>query len=160
MVATPEKAIVKQHFKSFYKRATKANIKGRIHEYVNDRIIRLFMKKVHERLINNRSGVHIKRIGYFYVHMVPFKVMHGKKLNRYQIAFVPTDRSIFKYWGMDFMFDSTIKKQVQERVKKGYRYLNMIKGVTKVDYFYLGAPKYSLRQYRKILMHKKHNNEI
>lgn len=160
MLVKAEKPIVKQHFKKFYKKATKHNMAGRIHEYVNDRIIRLFLKKVHERLINNRSGVHIKRIGYFYVHMVPFNIFYKKSLNKYQVAFVPTDKSIFKFWSMDFFFDARIGKRVQERVKNGYRYLNMIKGVTKEDNFYLGANYHALRQYHKILKHKKIHNEI
>lgn len=160
MLASAEKPVVKQYFKSFYKRATKHNKEERIHEYVNDRIIRLFLKKVHDRLINNRSGVHIRRIGYFYVHMVPFKPSLAKRLNRYQVAFVPTHNSIFKYWSMDFCFDITIRNKVQERIKNGYRYLNMINGVTTSDNFYLGATKYALRQYRKIKMHKKIHNEI
>lgn len=151
MLAKADRPIVKWDFRSYYKKVTKHERDKRLHEYTNDRIIRLFVKKVVDRIINNRSGVHINRIGYFYVHMIPFKlhIKYNGMPHRYQLAFVPTDRSIFKYWGMDFTFNSALKKAVQKRVKEGYRYLNMIKGVSKVDHFYLGVKGLALYQYKK-----------
>lgn len=135
--------VTKNKFRDFYKRSTVDNKKSRIHEHINDRIIRLFIKKLSHKLVNNRSGVHIKRIGYFYVHMIPFDTRWytSKRIHKFHPTFIPTDKSIFTTWSMDFHFSNHITEKIQSRVKEGYRYLNMINGVTTVDYFYLGNDK-------------------
>lgn len=151
MLSKAKKTVIGADFRNYYKKVTVNEKNKRLHEHENDRIIRLFIKKVQERLVENRSGVHIHRMGYFYVHMLPFNLLwnyKNKKVYKYQLAFIPTDNSIFKHWGMDFHFGRRINKEVQDRIKNGYRYLNMIRGLSRVDDYYLGVNKYSLRQHK------------
>ena len=153
MIARPKTTVYGNDFRNFYKRQTVDIKSQRLHDYENDRIIRLFLKKVRDRLINNPAGVHIKRIGYFYVHMIPFNLLwnyKGQKVHKYHPCFVPTDNSVFKFWTMDFHFTRSLVKSIRDRLKNGHRYLNMIKGVTVVDHFYLGANHYSWKQYKRI----------
>ena len=151
MLSKAKQTVLGADFRNYYRKVTAHEKNKRLHEYENDRIIRLFIKKIQERLLTNRSGVHIHRIGYFYVHMLPFNLLwnyKNKKVNKYQLAFIPTDNSIFKYWGMDFHFARKLNKEVQDRIKDGYRYLNMIKGLSRVDHYYLGVNRYSWYQYK------------
>ena len=125
-----------------YKRRTRDIIDQRLHEYVNDRIIMLFLKKIGEKLIEYRAGVHINKIGYFFVYRHPFKFpprVFPPHLRRYMFTFIPTENSIVKYWSMDFKFNKNLVEKLNANVKKGYRYLNLIMGVTKKEYMYLGA---------------------
>lgn len=154
--------IVRHDFRKFYRKATRDNIPKRLQDFENDRIIRLFLNKVSDRIATNKAGVHIKRIGYFYVHMIPFKfyTITTNLPYKYQLAFIPTDKSIFKFWGMDFQFSSPLQKKVQAMYKKGHRWLNMIQGVTKIDHFYLGAHNATKRQCKRINRYKKTENVI
>ena len=105
--------VLDKDFRNFYRKKTKNNIKKRLHHYDNDKIIRLFLKKIGDKMIENRSGVLINRIGYFFVYKHPFvfRTRIGMKhLKRYIPTFIPIENSIFKYWSMDFKF-STKKYQ-------------------------------------------------
>ena len=71
-LAPPTLKVLDKDFRNFYRKKTKNNIKKRLHHYDNDRIIRLFLKKVGDKMIENRSGVLINRIGSFFVYKHPF----------------------------------------------------------------------------------------
>lgn len=151
MLVKAEKTVFGRDFRKFYLNKTKNNKKNRLDDYENDRIIRLFINKLKTKLIEYPSGIHINRIGYFYVHMLPFNMMwnyKNQKVNKYHLTFVPTFRSIFKFWSMDFHFTRSLGERLQNRIKNGYRYLNMIRAVTKKDYYYLGVNKNSFIQYK------------
>lgn len=138
---------IDKDFRNFYRKET-VNIKHkRLHEYDNDRIIRLFLKKVSEKLIEYRAGVHINKIGYFFIYRHPFRFppSYRDHLKTYMPTFVPTEGSIFKYWSMDFKFVQSLQAKLQKNVKKGYRYLNMINGVSKKEYMYIGAVPNAIR---------------
>lgn len=148
-IAPHDIKVVNKDFRDFYRKET-ANIKHkRLHEYTNDRIIQLFMKKVTQGVIENRAGVHINKIGYFFVYRHPFvalsEINKFRYLKRYMPTFIPTENSIFKYWSMDFKFEYTVYKRIDEMLKKGVRYLNLMLGVTKADHMYLGAAKKAIR---------------
>lgn len=132
---------INKDFRDFYKKKTQDAKDRRLHEYENDRIIQLFLQKVSERLVENRAGVHINKIGYFFVYRHPFKFPPRSlpHLKSYMLTFIPTENSIFKYWSMDFKFDKGLVRKMEENVRKGYRYLNLMMGVTKREYMYLGA---------------------
>ena len=134
--------VLDKDFRNYYRKRTKDNTKNRLHHYDNDRIIRLFLKKVGDNIIKSRSGVLINRIGYFFVYRHPFifrTTLRGKHLKRYMPTFIPTENSIFKYWSMDFKFSTKIMEGIDNNIKNGYRYLNLMNGVSKTDYIYLGA---------------------
>ena len=134
--------VLDKDFRNFYRKKTKNNIKNRLHHYDNDKIIRLFLKKIGDKMIENRSGVLINRIGYFFVYKHPFvfRTRIGMKhLKRYIPTFIPIENSIFKYWSMDFKFSTKIVNGIDNRIKNGYRYLNLMNGINKSDYIYLGA---------------------
>ena len=139
---------VNKDFRNYYRSKT-VNIKHkRLHHYENDRIIQLFLKKVSEKLLEYRAGIHIKKIGYFFIYRHPFKFppsAYKKHLKNYLLTFIPTENSIFKYWSMDFKFVKTLQEKVDKNVKKGYRYLNMINGVSKKEYMYIGAVPNAIR---------------
>lgn len=134
--------VVNKDFRNFYKKKT-ADIKNRrLHEYDNDRIIQLFLQKVGEKTVENRAGVHIEKIGYFFVYRHPFKFpprLYLPHLKPYMLTFLPTDNSIFKYWSMDFKFNRSLQTKMEQNVKRGYRYLNLMMGVSKKEYMYIGA---------------------
>ena len=134
--------VLDKDFRNFYRKKTKNNIKKRLHHYDNDKIIRLFLKKIGDKMIENRSGVLINRIGYFFVYKHPFvfRTRIGMKhLKRYIPTFIPIENSIFKYWSMDFKFSTKIVNGIDNKIKNGYRYLNLMNGINKSDYIYLGA---------------------
>ena len=135
--------IINKDFRNYYRNVTKNDKKIRLHEYDNDRIIQLFTKKVAKNIIESKSGVHIKRLGYFYNHRIPwiiFPIKTKKHAYKYITSFIPTDNSILKYWSFDFMFLPSIEKEIKSKIKNGYGYLNMVKGLSKTNNYYLGAP--------------------
>lgn len=158
MLVKGKRKVFGTEFRDYYRKATK-NDKRKLDRTDNEKIIRLFIKKLVEKITINPSGVHIRRIGYFYVHMMPFNVLwgyKGKYVFKYHPCFIPTRNSIFKFWGMDFHFSRKLNADIQQRINDGYRYLNMIRGVSDVDYYYLGTHRYSWRQHKII----KRRNEI
>ena len=134
---------VNKDFRNFYKKKTADKMHLRLHEYDNDRIIQLFLKKMTEKLIESRAGIHINKIGYFLVYRHPFKFppRYLPHLKPFMLTFIPTENSIFKYWSMDFKFNRGLMNRMEAKVKKGYRYLNLMMGVTKKEYMYIGAIK-------------------
>ena len=141
-IAPNKLKVVNKDFRNFYNKYTVDMKDKRIHEYQNDQIIQLFLKKMGETLVENRSGVHLNKIGYFFVYKHPFKFpprLYFNHLKPYMLTFIPTEGSIFKYWSMDFKFNRTLTQKMESNVKNGYRYLNLMMGVTKKDYMYLGA---------------------
>lgn len=133
--------VLNKDFRNFYKKETRDDINGRLHEYDNDKIIRLFIKKVAENLIDTPSGVHIKNIGYFHVYMIPYERVNrynGRIDRRYQLTFTPTDNSYFRYWSMDYKFSRIVEAKLRKKLKKGYRYYNMANAVSKIDPYKIG----------------------
>ena len=63
---------VNKDFRNFYKKETVDIKHKRIHEYQNDQIIQLFLKKMTEKLVENRAGIHINKIGYFLFRILNF----------------------------------------------------------------------------------------
>ena len=150
--------VLDKDFRNFYRKKTKNNIKKRLHHYDNDKIIRLFLKKIGDKMIENRSGVLINRIGYFFVYKHPFvfRTRIGMKhLKRYIPTFIPIENSIFKYWSMDFKFSTKIVNGIDNRIKNGYRYLNLMNGINKSDYIYLGASNRAITE-----KNNTHNDKI
>ena len=83
--------IINKDFRNYYRNVTKNDKKIRLHEYDNDRIIQLFTKKVAKNIIESKSGVHIKRLGYFYNHRIPwiiFPIKTKKHAYKYITSFI------------------------------------------------------------------------
>lgn len=151
MSPSPLKTLNKD-FRNFYRKQTKDIMHKRLHHYDNDRIMSLFFKKMSEDLVEYRAGIHIKKLGYFFIYKHPFKFPPSAYLNHmkpYYPTFIPTENSVVKYWSMDFKFNRVLVAKIDTYIRKGYRYLNMINGVSKKDYMYLGAAMNSIR-YKKI----------
>lgn len=145
---------VNKDFRNYYRKVTRGKPKIRYdnYEYDNDKIIQLFLKKVADKLVENRAGVHINRIGYFFIYRHPFvfpprKIPH---LRTYMPTFIPTDGSIFKYWSMDFKFNRSLDDRIQKEVRKGQRYLNMMLGLPTKNTMYIGASNGALMNKNKI----------
>lgn len=131
-------------FRNYYRKVTANEKHKRLHHYDNDRIIRLFLQKVAERIVDYRAGVNIKKIGYIFVYKHPFlnfvPSLYYNHLKPYMITFIPCENSILKYWSIDFRINKGLRQKMENNVKKGYRYLNLMRGVSKKEYIYLGAP--------------------
>ena len=128
-------------FRNFYKKQTKKDSKNRLHEYDNDKIIRLFLKKVSKYIVEKPSGVHIKNIGYFHVFMIPYERVsrfNGQILPRYKLTYTPTDNSYFKYWSMDYQFREKVQNKLTLMISKGYKYYNMVDAVSDIDSYRIG----------------------
>lgn len=140
---------VNKDFRDFYRKETADATHKRLHHYDNDKIIQLFLKKVAEKVIEYRAGVHINKIGYFFVYKHPFNKfppsLYRKHLKPFMLTFIPTENSIFKYWSMDFKFNRVLREKMEANIKKGYRYLNMINGVSKKEWMYIGAVPNAIR---------------
>lgn len=139
---------INKDFRKYYNHKMKDLKHKKIHEYENDKIIQLFLTKMADYLIENRAGILIDKIGYFFVYRHPFKFLPtiGKShLKPYMLTFIPTEKSIFKYWSMDFKFNRNLRLRMESNIKKGYRYLNLMNGVTKKEYMYIGALPNALR---------------
>lgn len=152
--------IINKDFRDYYRKRTSKDISKRLHEYDNDRIISLFTKKLAEKVVENKSGVHVKRLGYFYNHRVPwiiFPIKTKKHTYKYVTTFIPTKGSSLKYWSFDFKWQVILVKKLKEKINAGYGYLNMIKGLSKWNGFYLGAPYHSKLQLKS---QKQIENEI
>ena len=130
-------------FRNFYKKETKDIKHKRIHEYDNDKIIGLFLKKVGENIVNKPSGVLIQNIGYFHIYMIPYERVSRYGLgilSRYKITFTPTDKSIFRNWSMDYHFSEVITKKLKKKLKEGYKYYNSILDICDIDSYGIGKP--------------------
>lgn len=131
-------------FRDFYKKETKKNIKGRLHEYDNDKIIKLFLKKTADYLIEKPAGVHLKNIGYFHVFMIPYERVSrydGSIQPRYKLTFTPTDKSYFKYWSMDYQFREKLDTRLKNKIKSGYKYYNLANAVSNINPYKIGKKK-------------------
>jgi hypothetical protein len=139
---------INKDFRNYYKKKTANNIKKRLHEYDNDRIIQLFLRKMANYLVEYRAGIFIDKIGYFFVYKHPFKFapsLTRNHLKPYMLTFIPTENSMFRYWSMDFKFNRNLRARMEKNVKSGYRYLNLMNGVSKKEYMYIGAVPNVLR---------------
>lgn len=104
--------------------------------------------EVRDGIINHKSGVHLKGLGYFFV----FNGVYNRKLKfdkrnestksvyfkRYYPMFIPTNSKFFG-WSMDYQFLKDIYNSIYDKVKEGNSYINMFKSVAKnKDGFRLG----------------------
>ena len=90
-----------------------------------DRVIRSFIRKTAENLVNQPSGVYLKGIGYFYVHEnVIFNAEHFRKTSRYFPCFIPDTKSCLKNFTFDYRFDRRVSRAIDKRTSSGARYLN------------------------------------
>lgn len=88
------------------------------------------LAKIGEYMVNHRSGVYMKGMGYFFVYKNPVfwntaTVRRGRPL-RHMPVFIPTvNDEAFWGWSMDFAFHVNVKRGIRERLSAGQRYLNM-----------------------------------
>jgi len=141
-------------FRDYYKKQTQDNKAGRLHEYVNDKIINLFWKKVGEQISEHRSGVYVENIGYFFNLMSPMTQFIGHiKCPRYQPILAPTENSPFLYW--DVTFNRCIKRAVQVAINNGKCYINLMNSIIKTRTFLMGMAKWQVRIIYKKQQRKK-----
>lgn len=141
MLAYNKLKVNNKDFRNFYKKETKDNVSKRLHEYDNDRIIKLFLQKTAKYLIEKPSGVHINKFGYFHVYMIPYERVSrydGSVQPRYKLTFTPTDYSPFRYWTMDYQFREDLTKKLNKKISQGYKYYNMADAVSNIDPYAIG----------------------
>lgn len=122
-----------------------------------NKVINKFLELLALEIAASRTGVLVKRIGYFTVYRHPFvfpprKYMHH--LKDYRVIHISNHRCIFKYYMMDYFFNRKIQKDIDERVKNGQRYINLMMGVAKKNDMYIGAIKSA------IIKRKEYENQI
>lgn len=116
------------------------------------RIIKVFIEKLGNHIVESRAGVLVKRIGYFCVYRHPFifaPSLTRHHLRNYRIIHITNHNCIFRYYMMDYKFSNHLQKRVDKKVKEGQRYLNMMMGVTSMEDMYLGALPGAIRARRK-----------
>lgn len=115
-------------------------------------IISKFLTTFNEMLIERRCGGVMEDVGYFFVYYTPFHEpykgspkLNGRKVynKKYRICFIPIHKgSPFRYYVLDF---NTIRKtnlKLENNIKKGYRYLNLMNYVVPREMIYDCFDKY------------------
>lgn len=101
---------------------------------------RLFWEEVSNQMLNNEAGVLLDKIGYFYIMMVPKKMvsMSWKGKERIQVlnlhsgsrlylaTFVPQRNTVFKLWNMDTRFSKKITTDLSKKLKSGKVYKSLV----------------------------------
>lgn len=127
--------------------------KKRLTRHDASKIMKAFTTKMADALVESRSGLLIRGLGYFVNYRHPFTFVPNNQgyrhLTTYRPIHISTEDSIFKYYMMDYHFSPSIEKRVYDRTKEGYRYLNMMMGVCSRDCIYLGAIPEPLNRRKK-----------
>ena len=75
------------------------------------------------------------------MYMIPYERVskyNGYIQPRYKLTFVPTDKSYFKYWSMDYQFKEKLEAQLKEKINEGYKYYNMANAVSNINPYSIG----------------------
>jgi hypothetical protein len=103
------------------------------------KIVKTICKHIAEEVVEREGGVHISRLGYFFVWKIPRKMTYNTKVrggtleekfnyhtNHYMFSpiFLPSidSRNTLKYWGMDNSFSVNIRQGIKEKVSSGFKY--------------------------------------
>jgi hypothetical protein len=103
------------------------------------KLIKTICKHIGNEIVEKPGGVHIRRLGYFFVWKIPRKTTYHKKIkggkleenynyhtNHYMYSpiFLPSiDKNrTFADWSMDNSFTSTVKQGIKNKVSSGFKY--------------------------------------
>lgn len=103
------------------------------------RIVKTICKHIGNELVERQGGVHVRRLGYFFVWKIPRKMtfttqVRGGKLKEsynhhsdnhmYSPVFLPAldHRNTLKDWGMDNAFSVNVKQGIKNKVRRGFKY--------------------------------------
>lgn len=103
------------------------------------KVITAICKHIGEEVVDREAGVHIRRLGYFFVWKIPRKMTYniqvkGKGLEEaynhhtnhhmYSPIFLPSldFKKTLEYWSMDNAFCKNVKHGVRDKVKEGFHF--------------------------------------
>lgn len=148
-LAPQYKSAVKDDFsKSYTAYMRKKRIKTRLSKLEANKVINRFLEILGEQISESRSGVLVKRIGYFCVYRHPFifPPRNWAHLKNYRAIHINNERCIFKYYMMDYYFNRKIQENIEKKVRDGQRYLNLMMGITTKDDMYKGSVASSIKK--------------
>lgn len=103
------------------------------------RVIKTICKHIGTEIVERKGGVHIRRLGYFFVWKIPRKMTfttqvrggelkesynHHSNHHMYSPVFLPAldHRNTLKNWGMDNSFSVNVKQGIKNKLKGGFTY--------------------------------------
>ncbi len=123
-----------------YRKYDKISKKNRIKGRENLRgLLKKVCDKIGQEIVERKAGVHIKRLGYFFIWKIPRKTTYFKNVRggtREEKYNYHTDHYMYspvflqsldstdslKYWSMDNAFCEKVKVGVRKKVSSGYKY--------------------------------------
>lgn len=102
-------------------------------------IVKSICKHIGEELVERKGGVHVRRLGYFFVWKIPRKMTYTTQVRggnlkesfnhhsnhyMYSPVFLPSldKRKTLKNWSMDNSFCSSVKQGIKKKIKSGFDY--------------------------------------
>jgi len=103
------------------------------------KIVITICKHIGQEISDRKAGVHIDRLGYFFVWKVPRKMTYhvkakGEKIKErynhhtgqhmYTLIYQPSidKKGTLKLWLMDKCFNRSVKERVRDKILSGFRY--------------------------------------
>ena len=102
-------------------------------------LVSVICKHIGNEIVERKAGVHIRRLGYFFIWKIPRKLTYTKQVKggkaeelynyhtdqyMYSPILLPSldkNRTFFN-WSMDNSFAHNVKKGVNKKVSEGYKY--------------------------------------
>jgi hypothetical protein len=102
-------------------------------------IIRTICKHIGKQIVERKAGVHIRKLGYFFVWKVPRKMTYSQftkggtteerynyhtDQHMYSPIFLPSldARDSLKRWSMDNSFNVKVRRGISKMVRAGFKY--------------------------------------
>lgn len=103
------------------------------------KIVKTICKHIGNEIVDRQGGVHIKRLGYFFVWKIPRKMTYTTQVKggslkenfnhhsyhyMYSPIFLPSldSKNTFKNWSMDNSFSVNVKQGIKHKVRAGFKY--------------------------------------
>lgn len=103
------------------------------------RMIKTICKHIGREVVECRGGVHVRRLGYFFIWKIPRKMTYTTQVRggnlkenfnyhsehyMYSPIFLPSldNKNTLKDWSMDNAFSASIKQGVKRKIKSGFNY--------------------------------------
>lgn len=103
------------------------------------KLVREICGVIGEEIVNSEGGVHINRLGYFFIWKIPKKMTYNTHISggkseenfnyhtnhyMYSPIFLPSidKKSTLKNWGMDNSFNRKIRFGIKDKLKSGFKY--------------------------------------
>jgi len=103
------------------------------------KVVSTICKHIGNEIVDRDAGVHIRRLGYFFVWKIPRKMTYNTQIKGEELKenynhhtnnhmfspiFLPSldCKNTLQYWSMDNSFCKSIKHGVRDKIKDGFHY--------------------------------------